>query len=466
MSRLAQSSPKTDAYLADFERFAVRTANEPVPAWLMDLRRRGIERFSDAGFPTARDEEWRFTSVAPIADRRFSLAQDGQGGLTDGVESWTRGLGGYRLVMVNGRLAPELSGGEPPPGVLVASLASVFATSPDLLEPYLARLAAPDRQAFTALNTGFLQDGAFVWIPPGAVVDQPIVLLFVSASFGGDSVSHPRTLVVAGDGSQARVVESYVGGRGQEYFTNAVTEVVVGPGAVLDHCKLQRESRRAFHVAAMHVRLARDSSFSSHSIGFGGALVRNDVLALLDGEGGDCTLNGLYLSDGRRLVDNHTTIDHAKPHCGSHELYKGILSGHARAVFNGKIVVRQDAQKTDAKQTNKALLLSDDAQINSKPQLEIFANDVKCTHGAAVGQLDDDAIFYLRSRGLDLLQARNALIRAFAGDVLSRVRIGQLGTLLEEQLLAELPEGTGAERPGAPSEGPTAGVPGPAAPVQ
>ena len=195
----------------------------------------------------------------------------------------------------------------------------------------------------------------------------------------------------------------------------------------------------------MHVRAARNSSFSSHSIAFGGALVRNEVVAVLDGEGGDCTLTGLYLADGRRLVDNHTTIDHAQPHCGSHELYKGILSGHAKAVFNGKIIVRPDAQKTDAKQTNKALLLSDDCQINTKPQLEIFANDVKCTHGAAVGQLDDDAIFYLQSRGLALQEARRMLIHAFAGDVLDRVRIAPLKKALEEQFLAELPEGDGSE---------------------
>ena len=307
------------------------------------------------------------------------------------------------------------------------------------MEPYLGRLAPPDRQAFTALNTGFLHDGAFVWIPPGTIVEQPISLLFVSASPDTASVSHPRVLIVAGDRSQVRIVESYVGPQGQEYFTNAFTEVAVGAGAVVDHYKLQRESQRAYHIGSMYVHGTRDSSFSSHSIAFGGALVRNEVVVVLDGEGGNYTLNGLYLADGGRLIDNHTTIDHAKPHCNSHELYKGILSGHARAVFNGKIIVRPDAQKTDAKQTNKALLLSDDARINTKPQLEIFANDVKCTHGAAVGQLDEEAIFYLRARGLDLQQARDILIHAFAGDVLNRIRIEPLRKLLEEQLLSELP---------------------------
>ena len=439
MTRLVQSSPKADAYLADFDHLSTAsTATEP--AWLRNLRRKGIEHFGDTGFPTTHEEEWKFTSIAPIADRPFALAQDGQGGLTTGqVESWAGVLGGYRLVLVNGAHAPQFSVGELPAGVQVSSLRSVLATNPTAVESYLGRLAPPDRQAFTALNTGFLHDGAFVWIPPGTIVEQPISLLFVSASPDTASVSHPRVLIVAGDRSQVRIVESYVGPQGQEYFTNAFTEVAVGAGAVVDHYKLQRESQRAYHIGSMYVHGTRDSSFSSHSIAFGGALVRNEVVVVLDGEGGNYTLNGLYLADGRRLIDNHTTIDHAKPHCNSHELYKGILSGHARAVFNGKIIVRPDAQKTDAKQTNKALLLSDDARINTKPQLEIFANDVKCTHGAAVGQLDEEAIFYLRARGLDLQQARDILIHAFAGDVLNRIRIEPLRKLLEEQLLSELP---------------------------
>ena len=407
MTRLVQSSPQTDAYLADCDRLVpARSATEP--SWLRNLRRKGIEHFADAGFPTTRDEEWKFTSVASIAERHFAPADDSHSDVTTNlVERWAGALG--------------------------------LATNPAAVEPYLGRFAPPDRQAFTALNTGFLQDGAFVWIPPGTIIEQPISLLFVSASPETASVSHPRVLIVAGDRSQAQIVEGYAGPPGQEYFTNAVTEVVVGSGAVVDHYKVQRESQRAYHIGSMYVHGTRDSTFSSHSIAFGGALVRNAIIAVLDGEGGDCTLNGLYLVDGRRLIDNHTTIDHAKPHCGSHEVYKGILSGHARAVFNGKIIVRPDAQKTDAKQTNKALLLSDDAQINTKPQLEIFANDVKCTHGAAVGQLDEDAIFYLRARGLDLQQARDMLIHAFAGDVLNRIRIDGLRKSLEVHLLAELP---------------------------
>ena len=439
MSRAVQTSPTVDSYLAEFERSSARRpANGP--AWLETLRRKGIDVFAAAGFPTTRDEEWKFTSVAPIAERRFAFAPDGADArpLVE-RESWAAGLGGHRAVFVNGMHAPELSAGELPRGVQVSSLRAVLATNPAAVEPFLGRFAPADRQAFTALNTGFLDDGAFVWVAPGTIVDRTITLLFVSTPAAAASMSHPRVLVVAGDRSELRLVEAYAGPSGQEYFTNAVTEVAVGAGAVVDHYKLQRESRAAFHVGGMFVHATRDSNFSSHSLTFGGALVRNDVLAVLDGEGGDCTMNGLYLAGGRTLVDNHTTIDHAKPHCGSHELYKGILGERAHAVFNGKIIVRPDAQKTDAKQTNKALLLSDDARINTKPQLEIFANDVKCTHGATVGQLDEDAIFYLRARGLDLAQARQMLIHAFAGDVLDRIRLAPFRHALEQFLLAELP---------------------------
>jgi Fe-S cluster assembly protein SufD len=242
-----------------------------------------------------------------------------------------------------------------------------------------------------------------------------------------------------GAGSRASIVESYSGTHSSTYFTNTVTELFAGEGAIVDHYKLQQESGASAHIGAMYVRAARNSNVTCHSISLGGSLVRNDVFVVLDGEGAECTLNGLYFGDGRMLVDNHTSIDHARPHCASREVYKGILAGHARAVFNGKIIVRPDAQKTDAKQTNKALLLSEDAQINTKPQLEIFANDVKCTHGAAIGQMDEDAIFYLRARGLGEAEARRILIQAFAGDVLSRIPLGTLGAHLDRELMRRVP---------------------------
>jgi Fe-S cluster assembly protein SufD len=318
----------------------------------------------------------------------------------------------------------------------VASLGRNFETNPEQVEPHLAQYASYRGHAFTALNTAFLEDGAFVSIARGKVVEEPIHLLFLSTTHGEGAVCHPRSLILAGEGSQATVIESYVGTGDDVYFTNAVTEIVAGPAAVVDHYKLQRESEEAFHVATLQVQQARNSTLSSHAVTLGGALVRNEVNAVLDDEGCTCTLNGLYLAAGRQHVDNHTVIDHARPRCTSHELYKGILDGQAHGVFNGKIYVRQDAQKTDAKQTNQTLLLSEDATINTKPQLEIYADDVKCTHGATVGQLDDEALFYLRTRGIDKEAARHLLTYAFANDVISRVKVAPVRAHLEEFFLA------------------------------
>jgi Fe-S cluster assembly protein SufD len=413
------------------------------PRWLEDLRARGASRFSALGFPTVREEEWRFTNVAPIANGEFVPA--GAVALAAGdLETFPFGAAEHRLVIVNGRFSPEWSRlGGLPAGVAAGSLADLLRSGSALgglpLEGRLGALADVDDRAFAALNTAHLEDGAYLHVPANTAVAEPIQILFVSAqgSSAKGTVSHPRVLIVAEDGSDATVAESYAGAGG-EYFTNAVTEVFVGENARLDHYKVQQESLGAFHVGSMHVRAARSATFSSHSFSLGGRLVRNDVLARLDGEGAEVTLNGLYLADRDRLVDNHTTIDHAQPHCPSHEIYKGILGGRARAVFNGKIIVRPDAQKTDAKQTNRALLLSDDALINTKPQLEIFADDVKCTHGAAIGQLDEEALFYLRARGLTAFEARDLLIHAFAGEILDRVRIEPLKAALETELYAQL----------------------------
>jgi Fe-S cluster assembly protein SufD len=282
-----------------------------------------------------------------------------------------------------------------------------------------------------------MHDGAFVSVPKGVVLKQPLHLAFLASAGSKPAVAHPRSLILAGVNSQASIVESYIGAKGDVYFTNAVTELVADENAVIDHYKLQRESTEAFHVATMQVHLGRGSNVTSHSIALGGALVRNDVNAMLAAEGGECTLNGLYLAAGRQHIDNHTRIDHAMPHCASHELYKGILDGQAHGVFNGKIYVHPDAQKTDAKQTNKTLLLSPDAVINTKPQLEIYADDVKCTHGATIGQLADEALFYLRSRGIGRQEARNLLTFAFANDLVSRIKIEAIRNQLEGVLLAD-----------------------------
>ena len=435
MTQLAESQ---DTYRAAFEQGqqAIGAGGRGLAA----LRERAFTRFTEYGFPTTRLEPWRFTNVGPIAQGRFSPAA---ASAIDPVALAPYDLPGMgpRFVCVDGRFAPQLSNvGELPAGVEISSLADVLTADPASLEPHLGQLAGFDGAAssFTALNTGLLQDGLVLRVRPNTVVETPIHMIF-AATGSGATMAHPRVLVVAGVHSQVRLVESYVGLSDAPYLTNGVTEIFVEDSAVVDHYKLVRESVKSYHVASMHLRLGRSANFSSHGITLGGAIVRNDVFATLDGEGGECTLNGLYLVDGRRLVDNHTTIHHATPHCNSHELYKGILTDQAHAVFNGKIIVAIDAQKTDAKQTNKTLLLSEDAQINTKPELEIFADDVRCTHGATIGQLDAKSLFYLRSRGLSLEQARNMLIHAFASDLLNRIQVGAIREQLDAVLLQQLP---------------------------
>jgi Fe-S cluster assembly protein SufD len=416
-----------NVYLENFSRFERGLAGEQ--PWLQTLRHAAIDRFAEQGFPTLDHEEWRFTNLAPLVRIPFQPARPDKIAGTELPD-------GIRLVFVNGHYTPALSSLTGlPGGVLVESVAAALKMHPELLEPHLGRHARQEDQPFVFLNTAFLQDGAFVLVPRGKLVEQPIHLVFVSTPGSEPGVCHPRTLIVVGPGSEARIIESYLAAADGVYFTNAVTEVVLGDGAVLDHYKLQQESKAAFHIAAMHVQQDRSSNFSTHSLTFGGALVRNDVGAYLGAEGCECVLNGLYTASGQQLIDNHTRIDHAMPHCASHELYKGILDGKARGVFNGKIYVHQDAQKTDAKQTNQTLLLSDDATINTKPQLEIYADDVKCTHGATVGNLDTEAIFYLRTRGIDLASARALLTYAFANDVIGRIKIESLRSRLEEKLL-------------------------------
>ncbi|HWK10419.1 MAG TPA: Fe-S cluster assembly protein SufD [Vicinamibacterales bacterium] len=408
------------------------------PRWFEDLRGRAAARFAQLGVPTVRDEEWRFTNVAPIGAIDFAVAGP-ISGAADRLTAVSYADAPVRLVIVNGRFDATLSRTKAlPGGVKAGSLASALTEHADVVQRYFGQVADFSSRAFTALNTALVQDGAFVHLADGAAPEHPIHIVYITGTDASRVMAHPRTLVVAGANSQVRIVESYIGANSETYFTNAVSEIFVGENASLDHYKVQQESFDAFHVGSVHVHMARSAAFASHSFALGGKLVRNDAFAILDGEGGDCTLNGLYLADRDRLVDNHTTIDHAKPHCGSHEVYKGILGGTSRAVFNGKIIVRQDAQKTDAKQTNRALLLTDGATINTKPQLEIFADDVKCTHGAAIGQLDDDAIFYLRARGLSYVEARDMLIHAFAGEILNRVRIETLRGALEAELFGQL----------------------------
>jgi Fe-S cluster assembly protein SufD len=430
------------SYIAEAERVATGRRHAD-PDWLARARREALDRFDRLGFPTTRDEDWRFTSVAPIAEARLALPRSGMTPATRGdvaARQWP-GPRAATLVFVNGRFVQGLSeAAGVPPGVCAGSLADAIGHSADVVEAHLTRLSDNPPQAFTALNTAFVDDGAFVYVPDGMILEAPVHFLFLSAGGSDPVMVHPRVLVVMGVNSQATVVESYGASHEARYLTNVVTEIAAGRNSILHHYKVQDEAAASFHVGGMHVRAARDASVTCHSINLGGSLVRNDLRVALNGEGAECALNGVYLSDGARLVDNHTTIDHTQPNCVSRELYKGILADRGRAVFNGRIVVRPDAQKTDARQTSKALLLSADAQINTNPQLEIFANDVKCTHGAAIGQMDDEAMFYLRARGLGPADARHMLIRAFAGEVLDRMSVAPLRARLEDELLRRLPE--------------------------
>jgi Fe-S cluster assembly protein SufD len=429
-----------DVFVARFDRFLRDRAGKD-PGWLSNIRTAALARFQALGFPTTRDEEWRFTPIGPIVETPFRTAEDYpvKVGRADLAPFAIRQVACSTVVFVNGRFAPELSALRwLPKGVVITTLAAALESDPGLVDPYFTRCAPIDGQAFTALNTAFATDGAVVYIPANVVLPDPVHILYYTTA-PEPIVTHPRTIIVSGDNSQARIVESYGGGDGRRYLTNAVTEIVGGENSQLQHYRIQRESLAAYHVSATHIYLERTAVFSQQNITFGGAIVRNDVSAKLDAEGIECTLNGLYLANADRLVDNHTFIDHAKPHCASHEVYKGMLDGRARGVFNGKIFVRQDAQKTDAKQTNKVLLLSDDATINTKPQLEIFADDVRCTHGATVGQIDAESLFYLRSRGIGLDEARALLVHAFAEDIIDRVTIEPLRETLEATLLGYLP---------------------------
>jgi len=429
-----------EVFRASFERFAARRADPDAP-WLARLRTAAMARFVEKGFPTTREEAWRKTSVARIARTAFKPAEGGVSGAEALAGLGLPGFHGPQIVFVNGRWSAELSTpGAALPGLEVRSLREVLARQPERLEPLLNRVAGESGNVFADLNTAFVEDGAVVFVAPGAVLEEPVHLVYLSVTPEREpTVSFPRTVIVAGRGSEARLVESYGGKGGAVYLTNAVTEVVVEDGASLDHYKLQRESESAFHVATLAVRQERNARFTDHAISLGAALARNDIGVLFGGEGGEGTLLGLFLGDGERHLDTHTRIDHAVPHCASRELYKGILDGSARGVFDGLIVVRPGAQKTDAWQTNKNLLLSRQALVDSTPRLEILADDVKCKHGSTTGQLDPAALFYLRSRGIAEAAARALLTYAFASDLVQRIRVEPLRRAVEAYLQSRLP---------------------------
>ncbi len=407
-------------------------------AWVKERRDAAAKRFAEVGFPTVRQEDWRFTNVAPIAEAKFATAT-GSFAQAATLVSGVHIPGALRLAIVNGQFAAGLSDlSAMPKGIRVVGLRDGARDGSDGLEQHLAKVFDLEAHPFAVLNTSHLDDGVAIFVAKGAAVETPIHIVTVTGGDGKPVAAHPRVLVVAGPNSQVRIAQTFIGVAGDVYFNNAVAEVVVGDGAIVEYYTDQRESDRAYHVANIQAHVSAKGVFASHAFSIGARIQRHDIGIALKGEGADCTMNGVYLADGDRLMDTHTSLDHAMPHCTSHELYKGILAGKARAVFNGRILVRLDAQKTDAKQTNRALLLSDDATINSNPQLEIFADDVKCTHGAAVGQLDEEAMFYLQARGLSRIEARDMLLHAFAGEVLDGLKIPALREQIESAFFTAL----------------------------
>lgn len=392
------------------------------------MRRDAMHRFMELGFPTTRQEEWRFTNIVPLTKIEFQpiLHYELNGVTKNDIQPYVL-ESALHVVFLDGMFSPELSDSVSfPAGITVGSLAEMLKKYPDTIQSTMNTKVIGEENAFTTLNTAFLWDGAFISVPRGAVLEYPIQLLFVATNREEVFAAQPRNLIIAGIDSQFKIVETFVGLAQNTYLTNTLTEIALGVHSIVEHDKLQAESINAYHVGTTHVQMSAASRYTSNVISLGGSIVRNNITARFSAEGAECVLNGLSLSRGTQIVDNHTVIDHAVPHCSSHELYKSILDGSSKGVFNGKVFVRQDAQKTDAKQTNKTLLLSDDATMNTKPQLEIFADDVKCTHGATIGQLDDEQIFYLRSRGIDLDAARDILTSAFASDVINRITIEPL----------------------------------------
>ena len=407
------------------------------PDWLKDLREGGIARFHDLGFPNMKQEAWRFTSVAPIAEGSFELAKPPARVPTlEEIRPFLLLEAGLRLVFVDGFFQRSLS---TPLFDDVQSLAHVVAHRPDLVRQHLGKYVATQDRPFSALNTAFVSDGAFVHVPAKAAIPEPIQLLFL-ASGNTPVVTHPRNLVVVEREARASIVETYAALDDHGYWTNAVTEIVAGDGARVDYHRVQRESDRAYHVATTQSHQGRDSTLNLHFVAFGGALARHDIGAVLGGPGGKLILNGLYLLAGTQHADHHTTIDHAADHCESHEYFNGVLDGKSRGVFTGRIIVRPGAQKTDSKQTNNNLLLSGQAHADSQPQLEIYADDVKCTHGSTVGPLDPRALFYLRSRGVGEDEARRLLTYGFAIEILGRMEVAPLRAQLDAIVRGRLAE--------------------------
>ena len=424
-------------YTELYQRFSREQARN-APEWVSSLRQCAIERFEALGFPTTKNEDWHFTSVSPIVEAAFEPRTSPGGDVKAAdIDQFTFGATDWpTIVFVNGVYAPALSSlTDLPDGVRVYDLATAIRENDPVVERHLSKLTPYEINTFTALNSAFVHEGAVVRIAKEFEVERPIHVIFVTDAMAAKTQINPRTLIIAERHSRATVIESYVSLSEAPYFTNAVTEVMVEDGANLSHLKIQRESSRAFHVGTIEAEQKRDSHYQSFSFATGAALSRTNVYTTLDGEGSGATLNGLYMLDGEQHCDHQTRIEHAQHNCFSRELYKGVLDGASHGVFNGKVYVDPIAQKTDGKQTNNVLLLSERAQVDTKPQLEIFADDVKCTHGATVGRIDETALFYMKSRGVNRDMARRLLTYAFAAEVLETIELEAVRKRLERVTL-------------------------------
>jgi Fe-S cluster assembly protein SufD len=429
-----------ERFLSDQRAFVGNGAGGSL-AWVKELRAQAIARFTALGLPTTAQEDWRFTSVQAIAETAFALPSTPRADAPSAKEIRAYEVceaGRHLVVFVNGRYSGALSSvAGLPAGVKVGSLAEALKTDGELVRRYLGKYI-PDDHAFAALNMSFVFDGGFVYIPPGVTMEEPVQFLYLSVPGAVPTVSHPRSLVVVERMGRASVVETYAGHGDGVYLTNAVSEIVVADGARADIYRIQREREQAFHVASTATHQGRDSVVQLHPVVLGAALARHDINVVLDGENGLALLNGLYILGGNQHADHHTTIDHAKPHCESHEYFNGVLDGGSHGVFNGRIIVRPGAQRTDSKQTNNNLVLSEDARADSQPQLEIYADDVKCTHGATLGPIDEGAMFYMRSRGIPLAEARSLLTYGFGAEIVDRMEIAPLQAQLDRMIRRRL----------------------------
>jgi Fe-S cluster assembly protein SufD len=420
--------------------FRVLKQSKPTVAWVEIVRESAMDRFESLGFPTVANEEWKYTNLAGLAKETFHPSEQSAITPVDLARFSFPETANSQLVLVNGLFRQDLSSIGELGSIVAIDLFSAIADARynKIVRSYLARNANYHDNSLTALNTAFLENGVFILIPKDAKLEVPLQISFVVDPSEPNIAVFPRVLVVAEENSSAKLIESFVALKDATYFCNAVVEVVVKQGARIEHCRVQQESLQAFHIANTSVELGRGSSYNSTAINLGAKLSRHDISVVMDHEGAECWVDGLYVVGTDQHTDTHSVIDHKQPYCKSHQLYKGILDGNARAVFNGKVFVREGAQKTDALQTNKNLLLSPNARVDTKPQLEIYADDVKCAHGAAVGQLDQDELFYLQARGINPELGKNLLTYGFAEEVIEKIGIESIRDQLDKAVLKQL----------------------------